>query len=122
MSKGTMQRFTLIGRLGAEPEVKEVNGVSVCKLSIATTEAIKKKDSNDWEDVTTWHNVTLFGQNANFCRDYLKKGGTVYVEAKLRNNKWKDKEGEEHFAIEIIGNHIQGIGSFSGYEKNNINT
>ncbi|MCK4608620.1 MAG: single-stranded DNA-binding protein [Gammaproteobacteria bacterium] len=110
MAKGTLQRLTLLGRLGTDPTVKELKGVLVAKLKVATTDRIKKKDAEDWQEETTWHLVTAFGQNAEFCRDYLKTGDTVYMEAKLRNAKWTDSQGAEKFSVDIIANMVQQAG------------
>lgn len=110
MSKGTLQHFTVLGRLGLDPEIKEVNGCVVAKLNVATTDIIKKKGSDDPQEETTWHRITLFNQKAEFCRDYLKKGDTVIIEAKLRNSKWKDKDGKEQHSIDVIGHSIQQAG------------
>ena len=111
MSKGTSQRLTLIGRLGADPEVIDTKGdLSVAKLKVATTDRVKRKGSDDWEDDTTWHHVTVFNQNADFAKSYLKKGDSVHVEAKLRPNKWEDKEGNERYTIDIIATELQQVG------------
>lgn len=119
MSKGTLQRFTIIGRLGSDPETKEVNKCVVARLNVATTDVIKKKGSDDLQDETTWHRVTVFNQRAEFCRDYLKKGDTVIIEAKLRNSKWTDKEGKEKHGIDIIGHSIQQTGGLKKGKKEN---
>jgi single-strand DNA-binding protein len=110
MSKGTLQRLTILGRLGSDPEIKEVKNCLVARLNIATTDMIKKKNADNPEEETTWHRVTLFHQKAEFCRDYLKKGDTVIIEAKLRNAKWQDKDGKEQHSIDIIGHSIQQTG------------
>jgi single-strand DNA-binding protein len=110
MSKGSMQRLSLLGHLGADPEIKNAKDVVIAKLSVATNERIKKRDSDEWQDDTVWHRVTFFNKNAEFCRDYLKKGNAVYIEAKLRNSKWEDKDGKEQYGIDIIGQAIQSVG------------
>jgi single-strand DNA-binding protein len=117
MSKGTLQRFTLLGRLGADPEVKKAKDLVVVKLSVATNESVKKKDSDEWQDETTWHHVTFFDKKAEFCRDYLKKGDAVCIGAKLHNTKWTDKAGKEQYGIDIIGSSIQLISTSSHKEE-----
>ena len=115
MAKG-LNKVMLIGNLGADPEVKETSGGTVAKIRLATTEAIKRKDKSEWEEITTWHNVTLFNKNAKFCKEYLKKGACVYVEAKLRNDKWTDDKGNDRYGIDIIGHSIQGVGNYKKEE------
>ena len=111
MSKGTTQRFTALGRLGNAPEVVETKGdLSVVRFNVATTDRIKRKGSENWEDETTWHHVTAFGQLAEFAKTYLKKGDTIYVEAKLRTNEWEDKEGNKRYGIDIIATELQQAG------------
>ena len=111
MSKGTYQNLTLIGRLGADPEIIDTKGdLSVAKLKVATADSVKRKGSDNWEDVTTWHHVTVFNQKANFAKTYLKKGDSVHVEAKLRPNKWEDKEGRERYTTDIIATDLQQVG------------
>lgn len=106
-----MQRLTLIGRLGSDPEAIDTKGdLLVSKLKVATTDRVKRKGSNDWEDDTTWHHVTVFNQNADFANKYLKKGDSVHIEAKLRPNKWEDKEGNERYTIDIIAIELQQVG------------
>ena len=113
MSKGTLQCLTILGRLGCDPKIKEIKKCLVARLNIATTDMIKKKGSDDLQEETTWHRVTMFRQKAEFCRDYLKKGDTVIIEAKLRNAKWQDKDGKERQSIDIIGHAIQQAGGNS---------
>jgi single-strand DNA-binding protein len=110
MSKGTLQKLTILGRLGCDPEIKKIKNCLVARLNAATTEMIKRKGSDSLEEETTWHRITLFNQKAEFCRDYLKKGDTVIVEARLRNSKWEDKDGKEHHSVDIIGYSIQQTG------------
>ena len=111
MARG-LNKVMLIGNLGVDPEVKDTKGGTVAKIRLATTEAVKKKGSDEWEEITTWHNVTLFNKNAKFCKEYLKKGACVYVEAKLRNDKWKDDKGNDRYGLDIIGYAIQRVGNY----------
>lgn len=122
MSKGTMQRVTILGRLGNDPEVRDSKGDNlVVKLNLATTDRVKRKDSGNWEDATTWHYVTAFGQLAEFSKNYLKKGDSVLIEAKLRPSKWEDKDGKEHYSIDIIANELQQVGKSTRPESEELN-
>lgn len=115
MSKGTMQRVEILGRLGSDPDVRETkDGNPVVRLNIATNEAVKRKGSDKWEDITTWHHVTVFASQAEFCKNYLKQGNSVFVEAKLRPSKWQDKDGVERSSIDIVAYSVQQVGGRSG--------
>ncbi|MCL4136943.1 UNVERIFIED_CONTAM: hypothetical protein GTU68_003576 [Idotea baltica] len=84
--------------------------MAVCTMSLATSE--KRKDSSgNWGDHTEWHRVVSFGKTAEFCSNYLKKGRQVYVEGKIRTNKWQDKEGKDRYTTEILANNIQFVGN-----------
>jgi single-strand DNA-binding protein len=110
MSKGTMHRVTILGRLGSDPETKDTKNSPIVKLSVATTDRVKRKDNKEWEEMTTWHRITVFGQSAEFCKSYLKKGDSIYVEAKLRPSKWEDKEGKEQHSLDIVAVEVQQVG------------
>lgn len=112
MAKGTMQRFLVLGRLGTDPDIKETKGFVVAKLNVATTDFIKNPtahDKSEFQEETEWHHITCFGKNAIFCRDYLKKGDAVYLEAKLRVSRWKDQEGKERSNLDIIAQSVQQV-------------
>ena len=103
-----VNRVTLIGNLGRDPEVRQAGQTSVCTLSVATSERQKKGDQ--WEEVTEWHRVVVFGKSAENCGRYLAKGRTVYVDGRLRTNKWQDKDGKDRYTTEIIANDIRFLG------------
>jgi single-strand DNA-binding protein len=87
-------RLTLVGVLGKSPELRESKaGTKYCYVAIATTESYKPKDSEEWKDETTWHDVAYFGKDAERICEWANKGDSIYVEAKL---KYRKKEiGEE---------------------------
>ena len=101
----------LIGRLGADPEIKQmVNGKNVVRLSLATSQSWKDKNSGEKKEKTEWHRVVVFNEGlVNVVQQYLKKGAQVYVEGQLTTRKWKDEQsGQDKFSTEII---IQGYNS-----------
>lgn len=111
MSHGSMQRVMILGRIGTDPDVKTFqNDQMMVNLNIATSERIKSKKTDEFEEVTTWHHVSVFGQAAKYCQDYLKAGDSVFVEAKLRPKTWEDKEGKTHKTLDIIATSVQGVG------------
>src|SRR5262245_47485887 len=110
MARG-INKVILIGHLGADPETKSMpSGTSVANLRIATTEGYKDKQSNEWQERTEWHNVALFGRLAEVAGEYLRKGSQVYIEGRLRTRKWQDKQGNDRYTTEIIGNDMQMLG------------
>ena len=108
---GSLNKVLLIGRLGADPEVKQmVNGKSVARLSLATSQSWKDKNTGEKKEKTEWHRVVVFNEGlVNVVQQYLKKGAQVYVEGQLSTRKWKDEQsGQDKFSTEII---IQGYNS-----------
>lgn len=103
----------LIGNLGNDPEVRYTpSGAAVTTISLATTESWKDKEGNRQEK-TEWHRVVFFGRLAEIAGEYLKKGKQVYVEGKLRTNKWKDQSGNDRYTTEILANEMQMLGQNS---------
>ena len=107
----SVNKVILIGNLGKDPEIKYTQGgMAVAHFSLATTDRVKDKDGN-WQDRTEWHNIVLFERKAEIAGEYLKKGGTVYIEGSIRTNSWDDKEtGQKKYRTEIIGNQMVLLG------------
>ena len=108
---GSLNKVLLIGRLGADPEIKQmVNGKNVARLSIATSQSWKDKSSGERKEKTEWHRIVIFNEGlVNVVQQYLKKGANVYVEGQLSTRKWKDEStGQDKYSTEII---LQGYNS-----------
>ena len=108
---GSLNKVLLIGRLGADPEIKQmVNGKSVARLSLATSQTWKDKNSGEKKEKTEWHRVVVFNEGlVNVVQQYLKKGAQIYVEGQLSTRKWKDEQtGQDKYSTEIL---IQGYNS-----------
>ena len=121
---GRLNKGLLIGRLGADPEVKQmVNGKSVARLSLATSQSWKDKNTGEKKEKTEWHRIVVFNEGlVNVVQQYLKKGAQVYVEGQLSTRKWKDEQsGQDKYSTEIL---IQGYNSsltmLGGGNQNNI--
>ncbi len=121
---GSLNKVLLIGRLGADPEVKQmVNGKSVARLSLATSQSWKDKNTGEKKEKTEWHRIVVFNEGlVNVVQQYLKKGAQVYVEGQLSTRKWKDEQsGQDKYSTEIL---IQGYNSsltmLGGSNQNNI--
>jgi single-strand DNA-binding protein len=108
---GSLNKVLLIGRLGADPEIKQmVNGKNVARLSIATSQSWKDKNSGERKEKTEWHRVVIFNEGlVNVVQQYLKKGANVYIEGALSTRKWKDEStGQDKYSTEIV---LQGYNS-----------
>lgn len=104
-----VNKVIIVGNLGRDPEVRfSQGGMAICKLSVAVTERVK--DGDEWKDATEWFRVTLFGKQAENAGQYLQKGRSVYVEGRLKTEKYKDKEGVEKTSTEVVANTIQFLG------------
>lgn len=104
----SVNKVFLIGNLGKDPEVKFTpSGVQIGKFSIATSERFKRGDN--WEEKTDWHNIVLFGRQAEYAGEYLKKGMTVFVEGKISTRTWDDENGVRKYITEIIGNAVKNL-------------
>jgi|TARA_B110000881_G_scaffold211140_1_gene219290 single-strand DNA-binding protein len=108
---GSLNKVLLIGRLGADPEIKQmVNGKNVARLSIATSQSWKDKSSGERKEKTEWHRVVIFNEGlVNVVQQYLKKGANIYVEGQIATRKWKDEStGQDKYSTEIV---LQGYNS-----------
>ncbi|EFI4226659.1 single-stranded DNA-binding protein [Escherichia coli] len=103
MAAKGINKVTLIGNLGQDPEIRCMqNGVTVANLSIATSETWRDKQSGEIKENTEWHRVVIYNKLAEISRDFLCKGMQIYIEGTLRYRKWTDKDGEEHYTTEIV--------------------
>ena len=108
---GSLNKVLLIGRLGADPEIKQmVNGKSVARLSVATSQSWKDKSTGERKEKTEWHRVVIFNEGlVGVVQQYLKKGANVYVEGALTTRKWKDESsGQDKYSTEVV---LQGYNS-----------
>ena len=108
---GSLNKVQLIGRLGADPEIKQmVNGKSVARLSVATSQSWKDKSTGERKEKTEWHRVVIFNEGLiNIVQQYLKKGANVYLEGQLSTRKWRDeKSGTDKYSTEVV---LQGFNS-----------
>ncbi len=108
---GSLNKVLLIGRLGADPEIKQmVNGKNVARLSLATSQTWKDKNTGEKKEKTEWHRIVVFNEGlVNVVKQYLKKGAQIYVEGQISTRKWKDEQsGQDKYSTEIL---IQGYNS-----------
>lgn len=115
----SLNKVTLIGRLGKDPELRYMpNGDAVCNFSIATSESWK--DSNGQrQERTEWHNITMHRRLAEVAGQYLKKGSQVYIEGKIQSNKYTGKDGIERTAYNIVASEMAMLGSKDNQAQTN---
>ncbi|MEW8322468.1 MAG: single-stranded DNA-binding protein [Candidatus Thiodiazotropha taylori] len=110
MSKGTINKVILIGYLGRDPEIRYMpNGNPVAKVSLATTESWKDKESGEPRERTEWHRLVFFNRLAEIAAEYPKKGSQLYVEGSNRTRVY-EKDGEDRYITEIICSEMQMLG------------
>ena len=103
-----VNKVILVGNLGNDPDVKFMpNGDAITKISIATSESWKDRNTGEKKEVTEWHRVVLFRGLGKVAGDYLRKGSKVYIEGKLKTNKWQAPDGSDRYSTDIIADSMQ---------------
>ena len=114
----SVNKAIIVGNLGLDPTLRSMsNGVDVTSMSVATSENWYDKETNQKNERTEWHKVSIFGPLASIAADNLCKGSKVFIEGKFRTNKYKDKDGIDRWKSEIIANHIEFLD-----QKNKLNS
>lgn len=109
-----VNKAILIGRVGKDPEVKNLpNGNMVANFSIATSETFKDKTTGEKKETTTWHNIVIWGKLCEVVAKYVHKGDLLYVEGKITNRSW-EKDGITRYTTEIVVNNMTMLGSKKG--------
>src|SRR3990170_5079357 len=109
-----VNKVILVGRLGKDPEVRNLeNGVSVANFTMATSETYKDRTTGEKKEATEWHNIVLWRGLAEVSQKYLHKGDLVYIEGKLRTRSW-EKEGVTRYTTEIVADNMNMLGSRGG--------
>ncbi len=110
-----LNKVTLIGRLGADPEVRYMpSGGAVTNINLATSRRWKDKQSGERREETEWHRIAFFNRIAEVAGEYLRKGSLIYVEGRIRTRKWQDQNGQDRYTTEIIAEQMQMLDSKSG--------
>lgn len=114
MASRGINKVILVGNIGQDPETRYTpSGSAITRISVATSETWKDKQSGQSQERTEWHRVVFFNRLAEIAGEYLRKGGKVYIEGALRTNKWQDQQGQERYTTEIIANEMQMLDSRS---------
>jgi single-strand DNA-binding protein len=108
MSSSGINKAIIIGRLGADPELRQTqSGNAFCTLSLATSETWKDKATGEPKERTEWHRVVFWGRLAEIAAQYLAKGSRIYIEGPLRTRKWTDQNGQDRYTTEIHAQQLQ---------------
>ncbi len=111
-----LNKVTLIGRLGKDPELRYAsNGTPMLTLRVATDESYNDREGNKVER-TEWHSVVVFQRQAETCANYLGKGSLIYVEGSLQTRKWQDQQGQERYSTEVRANRVLFLDRRGGAE------
>ena len=116
MAKGVNKVF-LLGNVGKDPEIRSTaGGMTIASFTLATADRQKDAQGN-WQDKTEWHNLVAFQRTAEIVRDYVKKGTQIFVEGKIQQRSWDDKEtGQKRYKTEILVNELSLLGKPGGGE------
>lgn len=115
-----LNQFHLIGRLTRDVEIKSTpNGVTVARISIANNQKVKR--NGQWQDVTNFFDIAIFGKSANNLAQYLTKGKQIAVSGALRQDRWTDANGNNHTKISLIASQLQLLGGANGTQNQNQN-
>lgn len=107
-----VNKVIIVGRLGTDPNMRQTqSGENVASFSLATSESWTDKRTGEKVENTEWHNVVFFGKIADVCQKWLYKGMQVYVEGKLKTEKYQGKDGSDRYTTKIIGLSLQMLGS-----------
>lgn len=106
-----INKAILIGRLGADPEVRYTpSGVAVANFNIATSEEWKDKETGEKKERTEWHRIVVWSKLGELCGEYLSKGRQVYIEGRIQTRSWDDRDGNKRYTTEIIASDVQFLG------------
>lgn len=106
----SLNKVFILGGLSKAPELRyTTSGQAVASFSVATTEKFKQKDGS-YNEKTEWHRVTLWGRQAEVAGEFLDKGSVVLIEGRIQTRKWTDRDGNEKYTTEIVGDHMQMVG------------
>jgi single-strand DNA-binding protein len=106
-----LNKVTLIGNVGADPEIRTLEGgVKVARVRLATTERIYNRQTQENKEHTEWHSVTLWRGLADVADRFVRKGSQIYVEGRIRSREWEDQTGAKRFGIEIVADELKLLG------------
>ena len=111
-----VNRVTLTGYLGADPDVKDLSAGVVANGRLATTDYYKDRATGNLKEATEWHRLVFFGRHAEIARDFLVKGSRVYIDGRLRTRKWTSN-GQDRYTTEVVVEALEMIGAHRGHAQ-----
>lgn len=118
MARG-VNKVILVGNLGADPDMRFMdNGTAITHVSIATSEIWKDSQTGEAREKTEWHRVTAFGKLAEIIAKYCQKGSKIYIEGRLKTNKWQEQSGQDRYTTSVIADQMQILGGGAPSGKN----
>lgn len=112
MAQSSLNKVMLIGRLGADPELRYTpQGAAVTRFTLATNDSWKDKQTGELKEKTVWHKIVVWGRIAEIVSEYLSKGRQVYVEGRIDNRSWEGEDGQKKYISEIIAQRVLFLGS-----------
>ncbi|MFC1746831.1 single-stranded DNA-binding protein [Candidatus Neomarinimicrobiota bacterium] len=110
MQKGSLNKALIIGHVGQDPEVRYTpSGTAVVNISVATNEVMRDAEGND-KELTEWHRVVLWGKQAEFAGNFVKKGKLVFIDGRLQTRSWEDRNQVKRYTTEVVANVITLLG------------
>ncbi|MGJ3499900.1 Helix-destabilizing protein (plasmid) [Piscirickettsia salmonis] len=106
-----VNKVIIVGNLGRDPEMRYMqSGDAIANITVATSESWKDRNTGQQQENTEWHRIVLFRRLGELAGEYLRKGSQVYIEGKLKTNKWQDQSGQDRYTTEIIADNMQFLG------------
>lgn len=105
----SINKAILLGRVGKDPEIKDINGVKCAMFTLATGERYKDRDGNDKED-TQWHSIVAWRQAADIVERFVKKGDPLFIEGRIKYRSWENDKGEKRYATDVFADRVELLG------------
>lgn len=115
---GSVNKVILIGNLGKDPEIRRLeNGAVIASFPLATSETFIDKNTGEKKEITDWHDIVLWRGLAEVAEKYIRKGTKIYVEGKLKKRSWQDKEGNNRYTTEIVGDDLTILSRSENHDR-----
>lgn len=107
----SVNKAILLGNVGKEPDIRDVNGVKVAQFTLATSEkGFTRKDGTQVPDKTEWHNIVCWRGLAEIVEKYVQKGAKLYIEGKITTRSWDDQQGQKRYITEVVADNLEMLG------------
>lgn len=107
----SVNKAILLGNVGKEPDIRDVNGVKVAQFTLATSEkGFTRKDGTQVPDKTEWHNIVCWRGLAEIVEKYVQKGAKLYIDGKITTRSWDDQQGQKRYITEVVADNLEMLG------------